>query len=74
MNQKKARALRRAIGFKPRARREYEETPVYAKLRNVNGVMRQAPITGAITATGPRREYQAIKRTRGMAEKVLGAR
>lgn len=61
MRATKAKALRRAMGFKPSAPREF-----------VNGRPTRYVVTGTVTATGARRQYQAVKRN-GMANIVLGA-
>jgi len=61
MNGKKAKALRRAIGFTPGEPRAY----------NVSGATRF--FTGHHTATGARRNYQSIKRHPALMRAVLGA-
>lgn len=66
MNGKKAKALRRAIGFKPEAERTYK-----------GGAISRGWLSGYIVTTqiaeGARRQYQAVKR-RGMVNHVLGAK
>ncbi len=66
MNGKKAKALRRAIGFKPAAPRAYK-----------GGTISRGWFGGQIvttqTAEGARRQYQAVKR-RGMVNHILGAK
>lgn len=68
MNGKKAKALRKALGFHPAAERTYtggEPTPVIFGIGS-------GPLTTRI-AEGARRQYQAVKR-RNMTTIVLGAK
>ncbi len=67
MNGKKAKALRKAIGFKPAAPRGYKGGVITAS-RLFGG-----SIVTTQVAEGLRRQYQAIKR-RGMINHVLGAK
>ena len=61
MNQKKAKALRKALGFHPHEPREYK----------VSGAA--LFFTGHHTATGPRRNYQQVKRNAALTRMVLAA-
>lgn len=72
MRATKAKALRRAMGFKPSAPREFSHDRMIEKTSIVNGRPTRYVVTGTVTATGARRQYQAVKR-RGMANIVLGA-
>ena len=70
----KAKALRRAVGFHPRARRDYDHaTPVRKLTIGADGKPQTYVVTGTITATGARRQYQSVKRTPALARAVLGA-
>lgn len=72
MRATKAKALRRAMGFKPSAPREFSHDRMIEKTSIVSGRQTRYVVTGTVTATGARRQYQAVKR-RGMADIVLGA-
>lgn len=63
MNGRKAKALRKALGFHPSAEREYsvQKTPLWNLF------------TGHVTNTGKRSTYQKIKRTPGLINAVLSA-
>ena len=72
MRATKAKALRRAMGFKPSAPREFSHDRMIEKTSIMNGRPTRYVVTGTITVTGARRQYQAVKRN-GMANIVLGA-
>lgn len=74
MRATKAKALRRAVGFKPSAPREFSHDHMIEKTSIVvNGRPTRYVVTGTVIAAGARRQYQAVKRRRGMADIVLGA-
>ena len=67
MNGKKAKSLRKLLGFHPAAERTYtggNPTPGWLGIGS-------GPVTTRISE-GARRQYQAVKR-RGMSKHVLGA-
>lgn len=68
MNGKKAKLLRKMIGFKPGASRTYEGGVI--KSKGIFG--NRAEIVTTQISEGARRQYQAVKR-RGMSKHVLGA-
>jgi len=68
MNGKKAKSLRKALGFHPSEPRTYTGG---APTPGVFGIG-SGPVTTQI-AEGARRQYQAVKR-RGMTNHVLGAK
>lgn len=73
MNQKKAKALRRGIGFHPAAPRQYEaDEPSYRQSLGLNGKMQLSRTPGTIRSTGVRQQYQKAKRTPGLAARLLG--
>lgn len=63
MNQKKAKALRRGLGYHPADKREYESV----------ATSRRVP-AGTILSNGLRRQYQSVKRNPALAAAVTGAR
>jgi hypothetical protein len=67
MNGKKAKALRKAIGFKPETGRAYKGGASRPGVFGFGGAVTTQ------TAEGARRQYQAVKR-RGMINHVLGAK
>lgn len=69
MNGKKAKALRRAIGFKPSAPRTY--TGGLVQRRGLLGNRMSIVVTAV--SEGKRRQYQAAKR-RGMVNHILGGK
>lgn len=72
MRATKAKALRRAMGFKPSAPRDFSHDRMIEKTSIVNGRPTRYVVTGTVTATGARRQYQSVKRN-SMANIVLGA-
>lgn len=82
MNQKKAKSLRRALGFHPAAPRDYDTGQAKRKIvMGADGKPQMSPegkpqlyvVTGTIKATGARRSYQAVKRNPVLTRHVLGA-
>ena len=69
MNGKKAKLLRKLIGFKPSEPRSYKGGLIAGK--GIFGNFQQIVVTQI--AEGSRRQYQAIKR-RAMINHVLGAK
>lgn len=69
MNGKKAKALRKAIGFHPSAPRTYTG----GLISNKGFLFGGAPIVTTQISEGARRQYQAVKR-RNMTNIVLGAK
>ena len=57
MNQRKAKTIRRLVGFDPHADRTYSGGQPHAKGPKDNRYV----VTGTITATGKRRAYQDAK-------------
>lgn len=74
MNQKKAKALRRGVGFHPAAIRQYEhDKPSQQIGRDLKGNPALVVVTGTIRSTGTRQQYQNAKRTPGLAARLVGA-
>ena len=71
MRATKAKALRRALGFKPHAPREFSHGRRIEKKLINDRPTRYVVITSTVTATGARRQYQAAKR-HGMTTAALG--
>jgi len=67
----KAKALRRALGFKPRAEREYN-VPATRAVHGNDGKPK-GWITGTITCKGVRGQYKKIKRHRVLTAAILRA-
>lgn len=73
MNQKKAKALRKGLGYHPAHPRDYEaDKPTYRRSMGVNGQPTLHAVVGTIRATGLRRQYQTVKRNPALAARVLG--
>ena len=74
MNEKKAKALRRAAGYHPMRDREYHPgTMRIVKRKDVLGKVTQHYVTGCYTCTGARAKYKRLKRDTKLAAKVLEA-
>ena len=70
----KAKALRRALGFKPGEAREYDHQRPQQKVRlGLNGMPERYVVTGTITCKGVRGQYQKVKSARVLTEAVLRA-
>lgn len=73
MNARTSKALRRALGFKPGEKRAYSHAPTVEKFSiGHDGRPKIQVVTGTITSTGARRQYQGAKRA-GLAKIVTGA-
>lgn len=73
MNQKKAKALRKGIGFHPADKRQYDsDKPSHRVGRDMQGKPTLHVVTGTIRCTAARQQYQKVKRTSGLAARVLG--
>jgi len=74
MNGKKAKSLRRALGFHPATPREYEHDKPSQKVAiGTDGKPQVYVVTGTIKTTGSRRSYQAVKRNPVLTDAVLRA-
>lgn len=74
MNGKKAKTLRRALGFHPNQPREYDAGKSSQRVyMDVQGKPQVRVVTGTIKATGLRRSYQAVKRNSVLTAAVLRA-
>lgn len=63
MNQKKAKAIRQAVGFVPSAKRSYKHAPPVEKITiDTSGKPSTYAVTGTIKAVGDRAKYQHAKR------------
>lgn len=74
MNARLSKTLRRKLGFKPGAPREYKhDKPIYKMTRDVSGNPSTYAVTGTIRTTGARRSYQAVKRNPVLRTAVMRA-
>ena len=75
MNLKKAKALRKGLGYHPAHPREYEaDAPNYRQAIGMDGKKQLKVTPGTIRSTGLRRQYQTVKRNAALAAAVTGAR
>lgn len=73
INQKKAKALRRALGFRVGQDPQYSCDGMIEKFsKNLRGDFSKFQVFGTIRSTGARRTYQNVKR-QGLANHILKA-
>lgn len=70
----RAKALRKALGFKPHEPREYNAAKGSARsTTGPDGKPQWYAVTGTITCGGPRGAYQKVKRAKVLTEAILRA-
>jgi hypothetical protein len=73
MNGKKARALRRAVGFHPADVRQVQTgKPIHKRGKDIAGKQTLFTYSGTVTSTGARQQYQKAKRTPGLLNRLFG--